>query len=287
MLPTTNGPEGVLPITERGLLAISSETDDAAAGVRSAISLFRLDRVAESAAWPSIRSTTTAGVPIGWSALGALSAKPGSSSTLYAAADTVISNATLYTVDTRQSPARITSAIPVTRAGQPAKLDVEGLFARPSGGFWLAVEGATGARQPAGPHRCVRSDPEGGRTAGRRHGQDRQVGPRGRHRHHRRRRRARLRRRAAPAVGDHRHHPAAGRGRDRPDRPLRRGHRHLATGSATSSSTPPRPATGSGSPRSPRSTTTPSPSSSATSSTGPPPRVKRIYTVTVPASTVR
>ena len=145
LLPTTNGPEGVLPITKRGLLAISSETDNAAVGVRSAITLFRLDKVAEMAAWPSIRSTTEAGVPIGWSALGALSAKPGSSRSLYAASDSVISNATLYTVDVRHKPARITSAIPVTRAGQPAELDVEGLYARPTGGFWLASEGAAGA----------------------------------------------------------------------------------------------------------------------------------------------
>ncbi|MCC6496326.1 MAG: esterase-like activity of phytase family protein, partial [Propionibacteriaceae bacterium] len=145
LLPTTNGPEGVLPITKRGLLAISSETDDASAGVRSAISLYRLDRVDAAAAWPTIRSTTTAGVPLGWSALGALSAKPGSSTTLYAAADTVIADATIYTVDVGRTPALITSAIPVTRDGQPAKLDVEGIYARPAGGFWLAGEGATGA----------------------------------------------------------------------------------------------------------------------------------------------
>lgn len=145
LLPTTNGPEGVLPITRRGLLAISSETDDASAGVRSAISLYRLDRVDAAAAWPTIRSTTTAGVPLGWSALGALSAKPGSSTTLYAASDTVISNATIHTVDVGRTPALITSAIPVTRDGQPAKLDVEGIYARPAGGFWLAGEGATGA----------------------------------------------------------------------------------------------------------------------------------------------
>ena len=156
LLPTTNGPEGVLPITSRGLLAISSETDDASVGVRSAISLFRLDKVAESAAWPTIRSTTKAGAPIGWSALGALSFKPGSSRTLYAAADTVISNATLYTIDVRRRPALITSALPVTRAGQPAKLDVEGLYARPAGGFWLASEGATGPG-----NRLVRTDASG------------------------------------------------------------------------------------------------------------------------------
>ena len=156
VLPTTNGPEGVLPITSRGLLAISSETDDAEAGVRSAISLFRLDRVSESAAWPTIRSTTKAGVPIGWSALGALSAKPGSSRTLYAASDAVLSNATLYTVDIRRKQALITSAIPVTRDGKPAELDVEGLYARPAGGFWLASEGATGAG-----NRLIRTDASG------------------------------------------------------------------------------------------------------------------------------
>ena len=156
VLPTTNGPEGVLPITKRGLLAISSETDDASVGVRSAISLYRLDRVPESAAWPSIRSTANAGVPLGWSALGALSAKPGSTGTLYAAADTVITDATLYTVDVRRTPALITSTIPVTRDGQPAQLDVEGLYARPAGGFWLASEGATGAA-----NKLIRTDAAG------------------------------------------------------------------------------------------------------------------------------
>lgn len=146
LLETSNGPEGILPITKRGLLAVSSETDDASAGVRSAISLFRLDRVAASKAWPTIRSTTGPdGSPIGWSALGALSAKPGSSRYLYAASDTVLKNATIYTVDTKPTQARITSAIPVTRDGEPAQLDVEGIYARPQGGFWLASEGATGA----------------------------------------------------------------------------------------------------------------------------------------------
>lgn len=145
LLPTTNGPEGVLPISGRGLLAVSSETDDAAVGVRSAISLFRLEKVGDAAAWPTIASDDADGTPIGWSALGALSAKPGSSRTLYAASDTVSKNATIFTVDIGRRPARITSSIPVTRGGVPAQLDVEGLYARPAGGFWLASEGATGA----------------------------------------------------------------------------------------------------------------------------------------------
>lgn len=44
VLPTTNGPEGLLPIPSRGLLAVSSEEDDADAGVRASVSLFRLGR---------------------------------------------------------------------------------------------------------------------------------------------------------------------------------------------------------------------------------------------------
>ncbi|MCB0913192.1 MAG: esterase-like activity of phytase family protein, partial [Propionibacteriaceae bacterium] len=157
LLETTNGPEGILPITKRGLLAVSSETDEASAGVRSAISLFRLDKVSGAKAWPTIKSVTDSdGTPIGWSALGALSAKPGSSRYLYTASDKVIENATLFTVDTKYTPARITSSIPVTKDGAPVQLDVEGLFARPEGGFWIASEGATGAE-----NLLVRTDASG------------------------------------------------------------------------------------------------------------------------------
>ena len=42
LLFATNGPEGILPIPSRGLLAVSSETDDAATGVRASVSLYKL-----------------------------------------------------------------------------------------------------------------------------------------------------------------------------------------------------------------------------------------------------
>ncbi|AWB91595.1 esterase-like activity of phytase family protein [Aeromicrobium chenweiae] len=143
VLPATNGPEGILPIPGRNLLAVSSETDDAAVNVRASVSLYELGD--GPAAFPSIVSDDVAGNPVGWSALGALSAKPGDAGTIYAAADTVLKPAQVFTVDVTRSTAHITSALTISQDGAPATLDVEGLYARPDGGFWLASEGATGA----------------------------------------------------------------------------------------------------------------------------------------------
>ncbi|WP_370614218.1 esterase-like activity of phytase family protein [Mumia qirimensis] len=154
VLPTTNGPEGLLPIPGRDLLVVSSETDASAAGVRASVSLFELGKGA--ARFPSIVSTDTAGAPIGWTALGALSADPTNADRLWTASDAALKTASLYAVDVSASPARITRAVPVTDAGAPAALDVEGLFARPQGGFWLASEGATGPQNA-----LVRTDSAG------------------------------------------------------------------------------------------------------------------------------
>lgn len=155
VLPTTNGPEGLLPIPSRNLLAVSSETDDAAKGVRATVGLYELGQGAPT--WPTIESDDDAtGAPIGWSALGALSADPKDPTTLYTASDTVLTDGRIFTVDVSEQPARITKETVVTDGGQPTKLDVEGLFARPQGGFWLASEGATGAA-----NQLVRTDASG------------------------------------------------------------------------------------------------------------------------------
>jgi hypothetical protein len=143
LLPTTNGPEGILPIPGRNMLAVSSETDVPASNVRASVSLYELGDGPDT--FPSIVAGDVAGNPVGWSALGALSAKPGDAGTIYAAADTVLKPGQIFTVDVTKRPARITSALTVTKDGAGANLDIEGLFARPQGGFWLANEGATGA----------------------------------------------------------------------------------------------------------------------------------------------
>ncbi|MFJ2555356.1 MULTISPECIES: esterase-like activity of phytase family protein [unclassified Streptomyces] len=144
-LPTTNGPEGLLPIPSRDLLAVSSEEDDAAAGVRSSVNLFRLGN--RTPAFPGIVSAPDAtGAPIGWGALGALSAVPGRSHQLYSVTDAAYSDTRILTVDASREPAVITRSLTVKGTdGRPVGYDAEGIHARPQGGFWLAVEGATGA----------------------------------------------------------------------------------------------------------------------------------------------
>jgi Esterase-like activity of phytase len=62
---------------------------------------------------------------------------------LYAVTDSVYaSEASILTIDTTQTPARITAKLPVLRGADRAqKLDIEGIVADGEGGFWLASEG--------------------------------------------------------------------------------------------------------------------------------------------------
>lgn len=155
VLPTSNGPEGLLPIPGRNLLAVSSETDDAGAGVRATIGLYELRP--QGRAWPTVESVDVDGAPIGWGALGALSADPTDPTHLYAASDSAYKTGRIYHLDVTEEPALIDSVVEVTEPGGavPA-LDVEGLFARPGGGFWVAHEGTTGAA-----NRLIRTDADG------------------------------------------------------------------------------------------------------------------------------
>ncbi|MEU0301349.1 esterase-like activity of phytase family protein [Streptomyces sp. NPDC006175] len=163
VLPATNGPEGLLPIPSRGLLAVSSEEDDAEAGVRASVSLFELGRGTPS--FPSLVSgPDSTGAPVGWGALGALSAVPGRADELYTVTDAAYSTTRVLTIDADREPAVITRELTVKDAtGKPVGYDAEGIHARPQGGFWLAVEGGTGAG-----NQLVRLD---------RHGVTRQVVP--------------------------------------------------------------------------------------------------------------
>ncbi|WP_159604578.1 esterase-like activity of phytase family protein [Agromyces humi] len=139
----TNGPEGVLPIPARDLLVVSSEVDDASVGVRASVNVYEFGPGIDDQT--GIVSDSVDGKAIGWQALGALSADPADAGSLFAASDSVVKPSTVYSVDVTGAPARITRALAVTNAGAPANLDIEGLFARPQGGFWLAAEGADGA----------------------------------------------------------------------------------------------------------------------------------------------
>jgi Esterase-like activity of phytase len=138
----TNGPEGLLPIPGRDLFAVSSEVDVPEDDVRSAITLFKLG--AGEPQFPSIRSADVNGSPLGWGALSALSADPRDRNRLWTVSDSYYSPTQLFVISVAKRPAVITSALTVTENGAPIGVDAEGLFARRSGGFWLAAEGATG-----------------------------------------------------------------------------------------------------------------------------------------------
>ncbi|OMC38960.1 alkaline phosphatase [Mycobacterium sp. GA-1841] len=147
ILPTTPGPEGVLPIPSRNLLAISSESDDAEAHVRASVNLYGYGETFAAAGkpnFPSIVSADLDGAPIGWGALGALSADPQNPDRLYTATDNAYGPACILGVDVAQTPTLIDTALPITENGTPVTLDTEGLSARPDGGFVLATEGDEG-----------------------------------------------------------------------------------------------------------------------------------------------
>lgn len=143
LLAVASGPEGLLAIPGRDLFAVSSEYDFASYGVRGAVTLFRLGDGAPS--FPSLVSADDAsGHPIGWGALSALSAVPGQPSRLYAVGDSTYVQTRILTIDTRRAPAVISGELAVSDAtGKLVGYDVEGLSARPHGGFWLAAEGKT------------------------------------------------------------------------------------------------------------------------------------------------
>ena len=161
VLATTNGPEGILPVPSRDLLLVSSETDDAAALVRSSVTVFgRGNAYATEAGTPQFPSVVSAddaaGNPIGWGALGALSADPTDRKHLWTATDAAYSTAHLLRLDVSRTPAVIDRDVVVTQGGTPASLDIEGVSARRHGGFWLGSEGATGAANA-----LVRTDASG------------------------------------------------------------------------------------------------------------------------------
>lgn len=165
LLPTGIGPEGIKAIPSRGLLAVSSETDLIEDGVnlRSVVTLYRLqDR---DAAYPMLESGNEGGgVPIPWVAISGLAGDPRDGRTLWAVSDSVLAQAYVYKLDVSQKPARIVKRIPVGGVGvadqTTGDFDLEGIAARPAGGFWLASEGRTNVGSSR-PNVLVRIDGAG------------------------------------------------------------------------------------------------------------------------------
>jgi hypothetical protein len=158
LLPSGISPEGMVAIPSRGLLVSANEVDLVEDGLaRAHVMIYQ--RQDAPAAYPMITSAGTEDL-IGWGALSGLAADPAEPGRLYAVSDSVYAAApTIYTIDATQTPARITSALPVTRGGDAAqKLDLEGIAADGEGGFWLASEGRSDRLVP---HAIYHVDAEG------------------------------------------------------------------------------------------------------------------------------
>lgn len=158
ILPSGISPEGMVSIPQRNLFATANEVDLVEdGGARAQVMIYEL---AEGpAAYPMITSAGSE-EPIGWGALSGLAADPADAGKVYAVSDSAYAlQPTIYTIDTTKTPARITKAMVVTRGGDAAqKLDLEGIVADGTGGFWLASEG----RSDKGvPHALLHVNEEG------------------------------------------------------------------------------------------------------------------------------
>lgn len=143
LLPSGIAPEGIVAIPSRNLLVTANEADLIEdGGVRSHVMVYEQQEA--PAAYPQITSAGADSL-IGWGAISGLAADPENKGMLYAINDSFYGfQPRIFTIDATQTPARITSALDITRGGAPAqKLDIEGVTLDGKGGFWLASEGRT------------------------------------------------------------------------------------------------------------------------------------------------
>ncbi len=142
LLPSGISPEGLLQLPSRRLLVVANEKDLLeAGGARSHIMIYQLEN--KQPTYPQIRSEQLGNQTIPWGALSGMASDNKKASRLYAVSDSAYSGApSIYTIDTTEHPAMLVDRHLITKNGVVIKqLDLEGIAAVDSGGFWLASEG--------------------------------------------------------------------------------------------------------------------------------------------------
>ena len=163
LLPTGVGPEGILAIPGRNLLAVSAEQDLKEDGleIRSLVTLYRFGG---EPSYPQLVSGDEDGLPIPWTAISGLAGDPSRARTMWAVSDSFLAQAYMYEIDLARRPATIVRRLPVGGVDvadqRTGDFDLEGIAARPEGGFWLASEGRTNAGSSR-PNLLVRVDAAG------------------------------------------------------------------------------------------------------------------------------
>jgi len=151
LLPSGISPEGAVAIPARGLLATANEYDGLEDGAaRAHVMIYQYSDA--PMVFPQITSEG-ADELIGFGAISGMVA--GEGATIYAVNDSFYGyQPTIFVIDSSKSPARITDALRITRAGYPAqKIDLEGITLDGDSGFWVASEGRTGRMIPHGLYR--------------------------------------------------------------------------------------------------------------------------------------
>jgi len=144
LLPSGIAPEGAIAIPGRNLFITANEADlIEEKGPRSHVMIYQLSQA--SPVYPQIESVMKGGRPLGWGALSGLVSDSHKANTFYAVNDSFYRNqASIFTIDTSSTPAKIIKSLPILRDGLPAqKLDLEGITNDGNGGFWVASEGRT------------------------------------------------------------------------------------------------------------------------------------------------
>ncbi len=127
ILPTGDGPEGLLAIPQRNLFVTANEAD-------GTLSIFAFRASLEKPDYPHIISNGLA-----WSAISGLAL--GADQKLYAVPDNVFKPSRIYTIS-QGEPLRIESSLSLGK-----NYDLEGIAIRPEGGWWVVSEGAGSAGQ--------------------------------------------------------------------------------------------------------------------------------------------
>jgi DNA-binding beta-propeller fold protein YncE len=132
--PTGLAPEGILALPQRNLVLTANEND-------GTIDFFQATPTATSAYSSDQPLVKSSSETLSFGALSGLASVPGTADRLYAVPDNAMKPSRIFTLTLNGSEALVSSALPLTRDGQPVAYDLEGIAVNPNGGFWLVSEG--------------------------------------------------------------------------------------------------------------------------------------------------
>ena len=139
-LPTGTSPEGILALPQRDLLVVTGE-------VEGTLSIYA-GTASPSRGGPDPSASVDLYATSLDSAFGALSGlSPAPDGKLYAVPDDAFSPSRVFTIDPAPfragtGPALVTDTVRLTRDGESASYDLEGVAQRAGGGWWVVSEGA-------------------------------------------------------------------------------------------------------------------------------------------------